>query len=402
MLRPPLPSGVAADAEDLALVDRIARGGRIVECDPAQAGWLGHAAADLVGADWSRIYTDAARAEMQALFDAPPAGPVARQLVLRDAGGHERPVCALIEVGHHGEGKGAADLSLRTFKWRGADFMRAAEMAEANAVLLDILNASDDPSWCIEYSEPVDLSAPEQEVIRQFFENRRRWRFCNSAMARFYRLPPGEDLNAHPVDEILGRSPENDQFARLLLRNNFDVVRALSRDTRYDGTTIDVENDVRGLIRDNHLHRIWGTVRDVSKHLRRSEQLRKRVGDLELALAAVPDALLLVDGQGVVDFANAAAEALVGRASDLIVGQGLEALIDTGGEPDWLASRIARDGAEALRRPLHVDLLSRDGPVRAELNARSFEAHGQRHIAVTLRKLSPRARPETARGAFIA
>jgi hypothetical protein len=39
---------------------------------------------------------------------------------------------------------------------------------------------------------------------------------------------------------------------------------------------IDVENDLRGHIRGNRLFRMWGTVRDVSKHIRRETQLRGR------------------------------------------------------------------------------------------------------------------------------
>ena len=44
--------------------------------------------------------------------------------------------------------------------------------------LADIVACSADPGWCIEFDEPVDLSAPEQEIVRQIFGNRRRWRLC--------------------------------------------------------------------------------------------------------------------------------------------------------------------------------------------------------------------------------
>lgn len=339
------------------------------------------------------IYPAAARDDLRALLDASPAGPVARQLILRDARGCEHAVCALVEVGHHDADAPADGRSLRIFKWRDAEFTHIAEIAEGKAVLLDIMNASDDPSWCIEYAEPVDLSAPEQEIVRQIFENRRHWRFCNAAMGRFYRLPEGEDLNDRPVREIFDRNPENEAFALFLLHNNFDVVRALSRDTRYDGSAVDVENDVRGLIRNNQLYRMWGTVRDVSKHLRRSDELRKRVGDLELALAAVPDALVLVDGDGMIAFANAAAEALFGLPPDLIVGQGFEQMVDAQGRPDWLVARIDAEGAESLRVPVPVRVKGHDGMIQAELNARRFEARGQRYVAVTLRKTCrPRCR----------
>lgn len=380
-------------SEDLALIDRISANGRIMDCEPHQAAWLGYETADLIGADWSVIYPEPARQTLQALLERHPKGPVGCELSLRDAQGQVHPVCALVEVGYAATHQPDVGTSFRIFKWRNADFAHSTEIAEGKAVLMDILNASDDPSWCIEYAEPVDLSAPEQEIVRQFFENRRYWRFCNAAMGRFYRLPEDENLNDRPVREIFDRNPENEAFALFLLHNNFDVVRALSRDTRYDGSAVDVENDVRGLIRNNQLYRMWGTVRDVSKHLRRRDALRKRVGDLELALTAVPDALLLVDGNGIIAFANTATESLLGLPADLIVGHPFELIVDAEGGPDWLVARIDAEGAEALRLPVSVRIKGHDGPIMAELNARRFEARGQHYIAVTLRRVCrPRCR----------
>lgn len=367
--------------DDLAMVDLVSDHGVILDCDARQAAWLGHSVEDLVGADWSLVYSRSARKDLRALLAAGASGPVPRRLRLRDAEGRSRPVSALIEIGRHrGEG-----LTLRLFKWREAEFARAADLSEGKAVLIDILNASDDPCWCIEYAEPVDLSAPEPEIVRQMFENRRHWRFCNPAMGRFYRLPGDQDLNDRPVREIFDRNPENEDFALFLLRNNFDVVRALSRDTRYDGTTIDVENDVRGLIRNNCLFRMWGTVRDVSKQLRRSDELRKQVGDLELALAAVPEALALVDEQGIVIFANAAAETLFGLSPDLIVGRPLDRLVRNGASFEALAVQTRESPIGALHAPVPVMIAGRDGAIGADLNARCFQTRGRPFLAVSFR-----------------
>ena len=378
----PIPS---PEDENVAMIDRISDQGIILACDDRQAAWLGYATEEIAGADWSRIYSRSARAHLSNILDHPEDAPKALVLELRRADGRPQNVCAVVEV----EGSGPTR-TLRTFKWHHASFADRDALAEGKAVLIDILNASDDPSWCIEYAEPVDLSAPEQEIVRQMFENRRHWRFCNAAMGRFYRLPDDQDLNDRPVREIFDRNPGNEAFALFLLRNNFDVVRALSHDTRYDGTTVDVENDVRGLIRNNQLHRMWGTVRDVSKHLRRNDELRKRMGDLELALVAVPEALLLVDGSGLILLANTAARVFFGMNTDMIVGQPLEKLVSAAAHPHRLMTLTEQSVTGALRAPILVDAQLHDGPIQAEVNARRFETRGLPYLAVTLRK--PQAR----------
>ena len=50
-----------------------------------------------------------------------------------------------------------------------------------NEVLRSFVETSRDALFCIEFLEPVDLAAPEPEIIRQVFENECVWRLCNTA-----------------------------------------------------------------------------------------------------------------------------------------------------------------------------------------------------------------------------
>ena len=56
-----------------------------------------------------------------------------------------------------------------------------------NEVLRNFVDTSKDALFCIEFLEPVDLTAPEPEIVRQTFENECVWRMCNNAMARLYK-----------------------------------------------------------------------------------------------------------------------------------------------------------------------------------------------------------------------
>ena len=374
------------------LVDTLAGDGTIRGCDAEQAQLLGYDVAELIGQPMSRIYLQGTCDHLQQLLRSPPPGQVPRALELRHRDG--RTFHALAIVGGHRAPDGTPLLQLS--KWLRAPAALSPPQAEELAILADIVACSADPGWCIEFDEPVDLSAPEQEIVRQIFGNRRRWRLCNAAMGRFYGLPDGEDLNDRPVSEVFGRNPENESFALELIRNGFDVARALSYDTRYDGTTVPVENDVRGHIRDNRLYRMWGTVRDVTQHLHRVQALRKRIAGLEQMLAAVPDPLLVVDAAGIVAHANLAAEALFALPPDCIGEQPFDRLVGPEAQARVLAGLLERSATGRLRAPIRTEIRTADGPIAAELNAARLSLDGEAWITITLRRVA--AHPAEALG----
>lgn len=194
-------------------------------------------------------------------------------------------------------------------------------------VLAGILDASNDACWCMEFGEPVDLTAPDHEVVRQVFLNDPRWRLCNSAMARLYLLPPDLAFDDQPVSEIFPRNRQNEEFVLNLIANGFEVDAAPALDRRYDGVQIYVENDVRGHIKDGRLIRMFGMVRDVGKHRHREDALRTE-RDLALAmLAAQPTAVLGLDASGTILAANPAAAALLADGSAALNGQAISAAI---------------------------------------------------------------------------
>lgn len=130
-----------------------------------------------------------------------------------------------------------------------------------NSLLRSVWDASDDALWCIEFIEPVDLRAPNREIVRQIFENECVWRMCNPAMARLYRLPEGLDFNAENVRFVFPWNPSNEEFVRNLTASNFDMDGVMSLDHDYAGREVLMENDVRSQIESGMLYRMMGAVR---------------------------------------------------------------------------------------------------------------------------------------------
>ena len=371
----------------IEMVDILSRDGRIVSVGAVELGCLGLPEDQVVDAPWSAIYPLAARERIEELFAAASAGPHVVALELRQGTGALLPVTA-IAVRHLDP---AAGTCLRLVKWpRGGTLDDLARLSEEKEVLSSILETSDDAGWCMEWAEPVDLSAPEQEIIRQVFENGPRWRFCNDAMARLYRTPEGKDFNALPVHETFPRSPENEAFIRRLVRASFDVNASPSRDLRYDGVYIEVENDVRGHIRGNLLYRMWGTVRDVSKHARRAAVLREEIDALEAILGALPDALVITDRDGHLLRINSAAEELLDLSPEELPGRAFADLIELPLPlPDLFAAAASRKPGHPSRvYPARV--LNPERPARADLTARLVQLRDAEYLVLCLRtRLGP-------------
>lgn len=372
---------------EMELIDVLSRDGHVVSVCEAEERALGLGAGAAPGGPWAAIYSLGARERLQELFVAPSPGPHVVGLDLRRADQGPLPTTAVVtRFDHPGHGP-----CLRTVKWpRGGALDDLARLSEEKEILSSILAASDDAGWCMEWAEPVDLSAPEQEIIRQVFENGARWRFCNDAMARLYHTPEGEDFNARPVHEVFVRNPENEDFVRRLVRASFDVNASPSRDLRYDGVYIEVENDVRGLIRGNLLYRMWGTVRDVSKHARRAAVLREEIDTLEAILGAMPDAVLVADSEGRVLRINAVTENLLGMTAESVAGRDLGSLVHL---PMPLADFFRTPGDEApghLARIYPATLLNPEGAIRSELTFRVLTLRGTDYLVLALRaRLGP-------------
>jgi len=195
-----------------------------------------------------------------------------------------------------------------------------AESPTEVAILKGMVDASADACWCMEFDQPVDLESPDREVIRQVFENGPRWRFCNQAMARLYRLPPHLDLSDRPVHEIFPRNRQNEAFIENLLRSGFQVDAAPALDSRYDGVQMHVENDVRAHIENGRLIRMFGVVRDVSKRRWRENDLKGKLQAVEWLMGAIPDALIAFDDFLLITAANPAAAKLFHTDVETLVG----------------------------------------------------------------------------------
>lgn len=199
---------------------------------------------------------------------------------------------------------------------RDATLKLLATLRERSEVIQGFIETSSEPMWCIEFTEPVDLSQNETEIIRQVFANECHWSMCNNAMAQFYDIPPDVDMHDTPVAAIFPRSPANESFVRNLIRSDFNLDRSLSIDIKHDGSTKYVENNVRGYIENSFLHRMWGTVRDITHFKEEQQQLAHSEATVRSILSALPDGVLVTTRNRIIKAINPALEQLLGQPAE--------------------------------------------------------------------------------------
>lgn len=205
-------------------------------------------------------------------------------------------------------------------------------------ILRCMVEASAEAMWCIEFDEPVDITQPPAEIIRQVFENRCHWAMCNSAMARIYNLPSHIDLNEQPVERFFGRSPENEEFIGTLVDGGFTIDGVPSCDVRHDGTPIYLENTVRCHIENSMLLRMVGTVRDLTTFKQAEITLTRREGEIREILTVIPDAVIVIDRLGHLRAANPAFARIFNVRVESWLGRDLRPILDFSRHVSRLAS----------------------------------------------------------------
>ena len=195
-------------------------------------------------------------------------------------------------------------------------------------VLSGFVQNSSEAMWCIEYSEPVDITLSEREIVRQVFENDCHWLLCNQALSRLYGLPAGLDVNSQPVSLYFPRIPENEEFIIRIIRSDFAIDKVPSTDFRHDGSALYMENKVRCSILNDQLFRIWGTLRDVTDIRQTHNRLKHEADSVRDILAALPDAILVIDRERRLTAVNPSFETLFGWSSATFLGRDVQSIVD--------------------------------------------------------------------------
>lgn len=282
------------------------------------------------------------------------------------------------------------------------DRVRAERSEHIAEMLQGFIEASTEAMWCMEYTEPVDLTASEPEVVRQVFENDCHWSMCNRAMARLYGLPEDVDFNRQRVSSYFPRSSQNEAFVRQLIENNFHVDGARSTDTRHDGTLMYVENSVRCRVENGKMVRMWGTARDMTEFFSAQNRIAQREREVREVLEALPDAVIVINKAKRVLAVNPAFEATFGWRPQQVLGRDASQIIDLepanqtrahrwfAGAQQRILTQVKRADGESLACDVRIAPLQDDALRRFVLSLRPALSRTARHRPARARAVPAR------------
>ncbi|MDR3159319.1 MAG: PAS domain-containing protein [Zoogloeaceae bacterium] len=245
-----------------------------------------------------------------------------------DASGHPRKIAGLLDRAASPDGASLLRFTASHAGNCNTGDRRLESLTLAEEMLRGFAQTSSEAMWCIEFSEPVDISQRNSEIVRQVFENDCHWLFCNEALTRLYGLPEGLDIERQPVSLYFPRIPENEAFILQIIQSGFAVDNAPSTDYRHDGSVRHMENNVRCGIADGFLFRIFGTLRDVTSIRQTHTRLKNEVEKMRDIFAALPDAIMVIDRDRRLVAVNDAFETLLGWNSEDFLGRDAQSIIN--------------------------------------------------------------------------
>ena len=143
-----------------------------------------------------------------------------------------------------------------------------------NELFQTFMEESIEPIWCFELDEPLSLDLPEDEQFKLFY-SRAYLKDNNRAYAQVVGYERRENLLGMRLSEIIPPSiPENAESIKQMIRAGYNL-RDFVTVEFYNKKKIIALNNIRGVIEDGKLLRLWGTGRDITDQKAAEDELRQ-------------------------------------------------------------------------------------------------------------------------------
>ena len=154
------------------------------------------------------------------------------------------------------------------------DKINIPELMRNNELFQTFMEESIEPIWCFELDEPLSLDLPEDEQFKLFY-SRAYLKDNNRAYAQVVGYERRENLLGMRLSEIIPpSSPENAESIKQMIRAGYNL-RDFVTVEFYNKKKIIALNNIRGVIEDGKLLRLWGTGRDITDQKAAEDELRQ-------------------------------------------------------------------------------------------------------------------------------
>ncbi len=176
---------------------------------------------------------------------------------------------------------------------------KPAQGRAAEAVAYEqFLELTTDGIWRYDVVPSVSTKLPARDQAEAILA-RARLGFCNRAFANLYGFERADALIGTPLSSLLeGTDEEKIRFVADSVGTGYRFVSVEAANRDRDGRAVWTVNNVAGIVKRGRLVGGWGTSHDITDRKLAETALREAHADLHATLAAFPDMVFEIDGEG--------------------------------------------------------------------------------------------------------
>jgi PAS domain S-box-containing protein len=203
-----------------------------------------------------------------------------------------------------------------------------------------------DAMWRIEFEQPIPVNLDEQEQIDRIY----RFGYlaeCNDAMCQLVRAGSVEELEGARFEDLAPRSDTRVfEELRNAVRSGFRTMTVETSPVDSSGHRLYRLRSQFGIVENGELRRLWITTRDITD-LRRAElSLAASERRFREVLETIQLPALMLDGQGLITFANDCLLRLAGRSREQWSGTNwVEQIVPEEERHAWRTALLAKMAA---------------------------------------------------------
>jgi len=165
--------------------------------------------------------------------------------------------------------------ALETQKLRNERIANEKALRESDERYRSLVQHTNEAIFCYEYDPPIPTDLPFEDQIRRFYTG--RLVECNEVAARFYGGKQPADVLGKQLIEVFQAFPGGpvDALFTEFIQNNYQIVEGEGVETLEDGSQKYYANNAHGVVENNHLRRVWGFFRDITRRKLAQEQERE-------------------------------------------------------------------------------------------------------------------------------